>query len=130
MGYYERHVLPRRLNPLRRRIGGGRTLDRDIPAPIEAAGFRLEALERAEPPRTPRFAAFNTCGAAGATTAAGRALRRGMSSFLETVPNVRVRIRQRASRRAEWHQLKAPSAGTEASATAGARRPLPRSACR
>lgn len=53
-----------RLNPLWGRIGGGCNLNRDIPALIEGAGFRLEALETAYLPRTPRFAGFNYWGVA------------------------------------------------------------------
>ncbi len=53
-----------RLNPLWGRIGGGCNLDRDIPALIEAAGFRIETLESAYLPHTPRFAGFNYWGSA------------------------------------------------------------------
>jgi SAM-dependent methyltransferase len=53
-----------RLNPLWGRIGGGCNLNRDIPALIEGAGFRLDALETAYLPRTPRFAGFNYWGTA------------------------------------------------------------------
>jgi SAM-dependent methyltransferase len=53
-----------RLNPLWNRIGGGCNLDRDIPALIEAAGFRLDNLESGYLPRTPRFAGFNYWGSA------------------------------------------------------------------
>ncbi len=53
-----------RLNPLWGRIGGGCNLNRDIPALIEAAGFRIEGLESAYLPGTPRFAGFNYWGAA------------------------------------------------------------------
>ncbi len=53
-----------RLNPLWGRIGGGCNLNRDIPALIEAAGFRVEHLERMYLPGTPRFAGFNTWGSA------------------------------------------------------------------
>jgi len=53
-----------RLNPLWRRIGGGCTLDRDIPALIRAAGFRIDALETKYLPNTPRFAGFNYWGTA------------------------------------------------------------------
>ena len=48
-----------RLNPLWNRIGGGCNLDRDIPALLTAAGFRIETMESMYPPRTPRFAGFN-----------------------------------------------------------------------
>ncbi len=53
-----------RLNPLWNRIGGGCNLDRDIPALIEGAGFRMEALDSMYLPRTPRFAGFNFWGCA------------------------------------------------------------------
>lgn len=53
-----------RLNPLWRRVGGGCTLDRDIPALIRAAGFRMETLETMYLPRTPRFAGFHYLGSA------------------------------------------------------------------
>ena len=53
-----------RLNPVWRRIGGGCNLDRDIPALIEAAGFRVDTLESGYLPRTPRFAGFNYWGSA------------------------------------------------------------------
>ena len=52
------------LNPLWRRIGGGCNLDRDIPALIEAAGFRIDTLDSDYLPRTPRFAGFNYWGCA------------------------------------------------------------------
>ncbi len=53
-----------RLNPLWNRIGGGCNLDRDIPALIEAAGFRIDSLDTMYLPRTPRFAGFNYWGSA------------------------------------------------------------------
>jgi ubiquinone/menaquinone biosynthesis C-methylase UbiE len=53
-----------RLNPFWRRMSGGCNLDRDIPALIAAAGFRLESLETAYLPRAPRFAGFNSWGTA------------------------------------------------------------------
>lgn len=53
-----------RLNPWWNRIGGGCNLDRDIPALIEGAGFRIEALDSMYLPRTPRFAGFNFWGCA------------------------------------------------------------------
>ncbi len=53
-----------RLNPLWRRIGGGCNLDRDIPALIAAAGFRVTGLETMYLPRVPRFAGFNYWGSA------------------------------------------------------------------
>lgn len=53
-----------RLNPLWRRIGGGCTLDRDIPALIRSAGFRIDTLDTMYLPRTPRFAGFTYWGTA------------------------------------------------------------------
>ena len=53
-----------RLNPLWGRIGGGCNLNRDIPALIEAAGFRIDKLDTMYLPRTPRFAGFNYWGSA------------------------------------------------------------------
>jgi len=53
-----------RLNPLWGRIGGGCNLDRDIPALIEAAGFRMDSLQSGYLPDTPRFAGFNYWGTA------------------------------------------------------------------
>ena len=53
-----------RLNPLWRRGGGGCNLKRDIPAPIEAGGFRIDNLETMYLPGTPRFAGFNYRGSA------------------------------------------------------------------
>ncbi len=53
-----------RLNPLWGRIGGGCNLNRDIPALIEAAGFRVEHLDHMYLPGTPRFAGFNYWGSA------------------------------------------------------------------
>ena len=52
-----------RLTPLWKRIGGGCHLNRDIPAMIEAAGFRLSSLETAYLPG-PRPLTFNFWGAA------------------------------------------------------------------
>ncbi len=54
----------RRLNPLWNRLGGGCNLDRDIPALIEGAGFRMDSLRTMYLPRTPRFAGFNFWGSA------------------------------------------------------------------
>ncbi len=54
----------RRLNPLWNRIGGGCNLDRDIPALIEGAGFRIDSLDTMYLPHTPRFAGFNYWGSA------------------------------------------------------------------
>ena len=53
-----------RLNPLWRRIAGGCHLDRDIPALIASAGFRIEEIESMYLPGTPRFAGFNYWGTA------------------------------------------------------------------
>jgi len=53
-----------RLNPLWKRISGGCNLDRDIPALIEAAGFRIDKLDTMYLPRVPRFAGFNYWGSA------------------------------------------------------------------
>ena len=53
-----------RLNPLWGWIGGGCSLDRDIPALIEGAGFRVDALESGYLPKTPRYAGFNYWGSA------------------------------------------------------------------
>jgi ubiquinone/menaquinone biosynthesis C-methylase UbiE len=53
-----------RLNPFWGRFSGGCNLNRDIPALIEAAGFRVEGLESAYLPGAPRFAAFNYWGSA------------------------------------------------------------------
>ena len=53
-----------RLNPLWNRIGGGCSLDRDIPALIEGAGFRIDSLDTMYLPHTPRFAGFNYWGSA------------------------------------------------------------------
>ncbi len=54
----------RRLNPIWNRIGGGCNLDRDVPAMIEAAGFRIDALDSMYLPGAPRFAGFNYWGSA------------------------------------------------------------------
>lgn len=53
-----------RLNPLWSRLGGGCNLNRDIPALIAAAGFRIDGLETMYLPGTPRFAGFNYWGSA------------------------------------------------------------------
>jgi SAM-dependent methyltransferase len=53
-----------RLNPFWRRIAGGCELDRDIPGLLETAGFRLRERASMYLPGTPRFAGFNTWGAA------------------------------------------------------------------
>lgn len=54
----------KRLEPVWRAIFGGCHLTRPIPTLIEAAGFRLEALDQAYMPDSPRFAAFLYQGAA------------------------------------------------------------------
>ncbi len=54
----------RRLNPLWNRLGGGCNLDRDIPALIEGAGFRMDSLRTMYLPRAPRFSGFNFWGSA------------------------------------------------------------------
>jgi SAM-dependent methyltransferase len=53
-----------RLNPLWGRIGGGCNLDRDIPALIGSAGFRIDTLDSMYLPGVPRFAGFNYWGTA------------------------------------------------------------------
>ncbi len=54
----------RRLHPIWNRIGGGCNLDRDVPAMIEAAGFRIDTLDSMYLPGAPRFAGFNYWGSA------------------------------------------------------------------
>lgn len=44
----------RRLEPIQKRVAGGCHLTRDIPCALEAAGFRVTALERFYQPGTPR----------------------------------------------------------------------------
>lgn len=53
-----------RMNPLWGKIGGGCNLNRDIPALIKTAGFRIDNLETMYLPNTPRFAGFNYWGSA------------------------------------------------------------------
>lgn len=53
-----------RLNPGWRRLFGGCNLDRDIPGLLQAGHFRLERVDAAYLPRTPRFAGFNYLGIA------------------------------------------------------------------
>jgi len=53
-----------RLNPIWRRLGGGCNLNRDIPALIEAAGFRIDKLDTMYLTSAPRFAGFNYWGSA------------------------------------------------------------------
>jgi ubiquinone/menaquinone biosynthesis C-methylase UbiE len=57
----------RRLDPLWSKIAGGCHLSRDIPALIRAAGFVIEDLDTMYLPKSPRFAGFNTWGAAAPT---------------------------------------------------------------
>lgn len=47
-------------------LAGGCRLDRDIPALLEAAGFRLDDLQSIYLPHTPRFVGYNVWGAARA----------------------------------------------------------------
>ena len=53
-----------RINPYWRRVFGGCNLNRDIPALLDRAGFRIDRLQTMYLPRTPRFAGFNYWGAA------------------------------------------------------------------
>ncbi len=53
-----------RINPLWKRIGGGCNLNRDIPALLEQAGFRIEGLETGYLPDAPRILAYNYAGTA------------------------------------------------------------------
>ena len=55
-----------RINPYWRRVFGGCNLNRDIPALLDRAGFRIDRLQTMYLPRTPRFAGFNYWGAATA----------------------------------------------------------------
>jgi SAM-dependent methyltransferase len=48
-------------------IAGGCHLNRDIPAILEAGGFRTESLETMYLPKTPRFAGYNFWGRAQAS---------------------------------------------------------------
>lgn len=57
-----------RLNPLWRVIGGGCNLNRDIPALLQTAGFRLRNLDTMYLSGTPRFAGFNYWGSADPVT--------------------------------------------------------------
>jgi len=54
-----------RLNPFWKRIAGGCNLNRDIPALLKEAGFRIEAMDTMYLPG-PRFASFNYWGTAKA----------------------------------------------------------------
>ena len=53
-----------RINPLWRRLFGGCNLDRDIPALLDAGGFRIDSLEQMYLPGTPRFAGYSSWGRA------------------------------------------------------------------
>lgn len=61
-----------RLNGVWQRLAGGCNLDRDMPALITGAGFCIDALQSAYLPGTPRFAGYNSWGAARADTLAAR----------------------------------------------------------
>lgn len=54
----------RRIEPIWKPLAGGCHLTRDPVALLEAAGFRIERLEAGYLPKSPRFAAFNSAGAA------------------------------------------------------------------
>ena len=54
-----------RLNPLWNRLFGGCHLNRDMPALIRAAGFRIDFLEADYLEDTPRLAGYRTLGIAG-----------------------------------------------------------------
>jgi ubiquinone/menaquinone biosynthesis C-methylase UbiE len=56
----------RRLNGVWQRLAGGCNLDRDMPALIGGAGFHIDALHGAYLRDTPRFAGYNSWGAAHA----------------------------------------------------------------
>ena len=53
-----------RINPLWRRLFGGCNLDRDMPALLDAGGFRIDSLEQMYLPGTPRFAGYSSWGRA------------------------------------------------------------------
>jgi ubiquinone/menaquinone biosynthesis C-methylase UbiE len=53
-----------RIDPLWRRIAGGCHLNRDIPALLDAGGFRISEMEQRYLPGTPRFAGYNFWGRA------------------------------------------------------------------
>ena len=53
-----------RINPYWRRVFGGCNLNRDVPALLDRAGFRIDRLQTMYLPRTPRLAGFNYWGAA------------------------------------------------------------------
>lgn len=54
----------KRLNPVWKCLCGGCHLDRDVPAMLAQAGFRVTRLETAWLPKTPRIAGFNWWGEA------------------------------------------------------------------
>ena len=54
----------KRIEPVWKVIGGGCHLSRDIPALIEAAGFRIDELDTMYLPKTPKWAGYNYWGAA------------------------------------------------------------------
>jgi hypothetical protein len=56
----------RGIEPVWRAITGGCHLTRDIPAIVARAGFRIESMDAMYLPNTPRFAGYNTWGAARA----------------------------------------------------------------
>jgi ubiquinone/menaquinone biosynthesis C-methylase UbiE len=56
----------RRIEPVWRVVAGGCRLTRDPPALLSAAGFAIERLESAYLPKAPKWAGFNTLGAARA----------------------------------------------------------------
>lgn len=51
-----------RINPIWKRIGGGCNINRDVPAALEAAGFKLQQLDTMYLPQTPKIAAFQYWG--------------------------------------------------------------------
>lgn len=57
----------KRIEPVWKMVGGGCHLARDIPALIEAAGFRIGELETMYLPKSPRWAGYNYWGSARAT---------------------------------------------------------------
>jgi ubiquinone/menaquinone biosynthesis C-methylase UbiE len=52
------------LTPVWRRVAGGCRLNRDLPAEIASAGFKIEWLENMYLPGTPRFTGWNSWGVA------------------------------------------------------------------
>jgi ubiquinone/menaquinone biosynthesis C-methylase UbiE len=51
-----------RINPIWRRLAGGCNINREVPAALEQAGFKIESLETLYLPKTPRIAAFQYWG--------------------------------------------------------------------